>query len=981
MANIGQKIKQTLKSRPLHLSFSLVMLSLSVLFVADFLGLRDDQRANVQNARALVSQSLAVQLSTLASTNELEFLSKTVEKFVDHNEDVLAASLEERTGVSLAAFGDVSLLQRVGDRSTITHVRVPILDKDREWGDVRVVFTPSRLWLQDLTWFLFITGVSVVAFWLFISKVLLQLDPSRAIPDRVDSAFNLFNEGVLILDNEQHIIMANAAAAELVDIDADKLVGRKLDDWPWQVDDDWQAPWATTLHSGLDIADKPMRLRLDDTKTRLFMVSCSLVGNAEDSQHGVLVTLDDMTVIEKKNQELAKTLKELRVSQDAISAKNAELQILATRDPLTGLYNRRVLMENLEREFLKAKRENLELSCIMVDIDHFKAINDNYGHSVGDDVIEAVANALKTVSREYDTVGRYGGEEFLMLLPGLPAKAALEVAERIRSSVVDLATREHIAVHQLTASLGVSEIGFSAEDGPTMVDQADQALYVAKQAGRNRVSIFDPDVVPINEPETKSIIKLVENYDDSALVRVKELEALVEQRNSDLDKLRQYDELTGVPTRSLFKQQIENELVRSKRLETSTGVMSFELRDMSLLLSTFGHATIDALVCEFVSRLHEGLRSTDLVVDISGEHSLSRLTNNEYGVLLSDMADASNAMPVITRLRRLLSEPFMVGQERVYVGANIGIALYPANGDTAELLMESAGRVRCEAALSPEKVAHCFASDSLDQVSRSYIRLEADLHEALERNELSLHYQPKFDLAERRISGLEALLRWNHSDGYISPVDFVPVAEANGLIGAMFEFTLESSLRQIRKWRELGFDDLRVSVNISPVQLRDPNLVKTILDAVELAQVDTKALEIELTETAVIDNRESAIETLSSLRQAGIKVSMDDFGTGYTSLALLADLPLDIVKIDRSFAVAMADSARSRAIVESVINMAHALQLRVVGEGVETNDQLVTLSTLGCNEIQGFLIAKPLPADQATSFLVAQSEVDRRRRA
>ncbi len=981
MANIGQKIKQTLKSRPLHLSFSLVMLSLSVLFVADFLGLRDDQRANVQNARALVSQSLAVQLSTLASTNELEFLSKTVEKFVDHNDDVLAASLEERTGVSLAAFGDISLLQRVGDKSTVTHVRVPILDKDREWGDVRVVFTPSRLWLQDLTWFLFITGVSVVAFWLFISKVLLQLDPSRAIPDRVDSAFNLFNEGVLILDNEQHIIMANAAAAELVDIDADKLVGRKLDDWPWQVDDDWQAPWATTLHSGLDIADKPMRLRLDDSKTRLFMVSCSLVGNAEESQHGVLVTLDDMTVIEKKNQELAKTLKELRVSQDAISAKNAELQILATRDPLTGLYNRRVLMENLEREFLKAKRENLKLSCIMVDIDHFKAINDNYGHSVGDDVIEAVAHALKTVSREYDTVGRYGGEEFLMLLPGLPAKAALEVAERIRSSVVELATREHIAVDQLTASLGVSEIGFSAEDGPAMVDQADQALYVAKQAGRNRASIFDPNVVPISEPETQSIIKLVENFDDSALVRVKELEALVEQRNSDLDKLRQYDELTGVPTRSLFKQQIENELVRSKRLETSTGVMSFELRDMSLLLSTFGHATIDALVCEFVSRLHEGLRSTDLVVDISGEHSLSRLTNNEYGVLLSDMADASNAMPVITRLRRLLSEPFMVGQERVYVGANIGIALYPANGDTAELLMESAGRVRCEAAMSPEKVAHCFASDSLDQVSRSYIRLEADLHEALERNELSLHYQPKFDLAERKISGLEALLRWNHSDGYISPVDFVPVAEANGLIGAMFEFTLESSLRQIRKWRELGFDDLRVSVNISPVQLRDPNLVKTILDAVELAQVDTKALEIELTETAVIDNRESAIETLSSLRQAGIKVSMDDFGTGYTSLALLADLPLDIVKIDRSFAVAMADSARSRAIVESVINMAHALQLRVVGEGVETNDQLVTLSTLGCNEIQGFLIAKPLPADQATSFLISQSEVDRRRRA
>lgn len=981
MAEFGQMIKQTLKSRPLHLSLSLVMLSLSVLFVADFLGLRGDQRNNLQNARSLVSQSLAVQLSILASGHELDALSRTVENFVDRNEDVRAASLEEVTGTTLAAFGEMELLQQVGAKSTLTHLRVPILENDREWGEVRVVFTPSEHWYQDLLWLLFVCVVSVIAFWVFFTKVLLQLDPSRAIPGRVDSAFNLFSEGVVILDNEQHIIMANASAAELVGIEADKLVGKKLDDWPWRVDADWQAPWATTLHSGLDIADKPMRLRLDDEETRLFMVSCSLVGSAEDSQHGVLVTLDDMTVIEKKNQELAVTLHELRRSQDAISAKNAELEVLATRDPLTGLFNRRVLMENLEREFKRATRENLELSCIMVDIDYFKNINDNYGHSVGDDVIEAIANALKSISREYDTVGRYGGEEFLMLLPGFSATDAVDVAERIRYSVMELANLDQLAVPQLTASLGISDINSGAVDGPVMVDLADQALYAAKQGGRNRSVVYDPNVVPLKQPESPVTAQSAIIVDDTAVRRVKELEALVEQRNSDLDKLRQYDALTGIPTRSLFLQRIESELVRAKRLETSTGVMSFELRDLNRLLSTFGHAAMDALVCEFVSRLHNGLRSTDLVVDITGEHSLSRLTNNEYGVLLCEMADASNAMPVIARLRRLLSEPFMIGEERVYIGANIGIAVYPASGDTPELLMENASRARCEAAMSPEKVAHSFASESLDQVSRSYIRLEADLYRALDRGELSLHFQPKFDLAERRISGLEALLRWEHDNGFISPAEFVPVAEANGLIGAMFDFTLEASLRQISLWQDLGFDDLRVSVNISPVQLRDPNIVTCILDAVERAQVDTNSLEIELTETAVIENRESAIETLSLLRQAGIMVSMDDFGTGYTSLALLADLPLDIVKIDRSFVVAMADSARSRAIVESVINMAHALQLKVVGEGIETNDQLATLSALGCNEIQGYLIAKPLPADQATRFLIAQSEVDRRRRA
>jgi len=978
MAKFGHNLKQILKSRPLHLSFSLVMLSLSVLFVADFLGLRGDQRDNLQNARSLVAQSLAVQLSTLASSNEYDVLTKTVSNFVGGNDDIRAASLEEITGTAIAAFGDIELLQQMGDKSTLTHVRVPILDADREWGEVRVVFSPARVWQQDLMWFLFVCLVSIAAYFIFFSRVLLQLDPSRAVPGRVDSAFNLFNEGVVILDDEQHIIMANASAAELVDVEPEELVGRKLDDWPWMVDDDWQAPWATTLHCGLDIADKPIRLRVDDETTRLFMVSCSLVGSAEESQHGVLVTLDDMTVIEKKNQELASTLQELRHSQDAITAKNAELELLATRDPLTGLFNRRILMENLQREFQKAKREDLAISCIMVDIDHFKSINDNYGHAMGDDVIQAVADCLKAMSREYDTVGRYGGEEFLVLLPGLTADESMEVAERIRTSVINLPLMEALAVTSLSASFGVSDLSFGADDGLMMVDQADRALYSAKQGGRNRVVVYDPDVVPLSHQAAEEVAPPAVVVDDIAIRRVKELETLVAQRTNDLDKLRQYDELTGIPTRNLFLERIENELYRARRHEASTGVMSFELRDLSRLLSTFGHAAVDALVCEFVERLHEGLRTTDLVVDITHDHSLSRLTNNEYGVLLCDMADASNAMPVITRLKRMLSEPFMIGDERVYVGANIGIAVYPASGDTAELLMENASRARCEAAMSPEKVAHCFASESLDQVSRSYIRLEADLHEALDRGQLSLHFQPKFDLATRSISGLEALLRWDHADGYISPSDFVPVAEANGLIDAMFDFTLETALRQIRLWRDLGFEDLRVSVNISPVQLRDPNIVDCILTAVDKAQVGTDALEIELTETAVIENRESAIKTLARLRKEGITVSMDDFGTGYTSLALLADLPLDIVKIDRSFVVAMADSARSRAIVESVINMAHALQLKVVGEGIETNDQLVTLSGLGCNEIQGFLIAKPLPAEQATSFLIASACIEAR---
>jgi len=953
---------------------------LSVLFIGDFLGLRGDQRTELRNARALVAQSLAVQLSTLASTNNANVIDAAVSAFVEHNDDVTSAALVEADGTTLAAYGDRSLLRQVVAESTLTHVSVPIFDGDESWGDVRVIFRPVRLWQDDLAWFGFVALAALAAFWLFLAKVLVQLDPGRAVPGRVDSAFNLFSEGVVILDDSLHIVMANSSAALLVGKPSDQLLGHTLDDWPWLENDDWQAPWATTLHSGLDISDKPVRLRVNAAESRLLMVNCSLVGGVDEAQHGVLVTLDDMSVLEKKNQELASAVRELRLSQVDINAKNRELEVLATRDPMTGLFNRRVLMENLEREYLKASRENTPLSCIMVDIDHFKRVNDTFGHAVGDEVIQAVAGTLSYVCREYDTVGRYGGEEFLMLMPGLSAIEAVDVAERIRHAVLELATHESIGVSELSASFGVADLSRRATSGPDMVEQADQALYAAKQGGRNRTVAYDSTVVSLNSTDTTSVVEA--QLTSSTQSRVVELEALIRQRNDDLDKIRQYDGLTGVPMRSLFVQRVDTEIKRASRLQSGIGVMSFELRELSRLLSMFGHASIDALMVEFVSRLHEGLRSTDLVSDITSEHSLSRITNNEFCVMLSDLGDAENAMPVVARLRRLLSEPFNIGGERVYVGANIGIAIYPQSGVTAELLLESAGRVRYEAALSPDKVSHSFAVEHLDEASRSYIRIETDLHDALSNDELALHYQPKFDVVKRRVTGMEALLRWQHPElGFISPTDFIPVAEANGLIDAIFEFVLTSVLEQIQQWQAQGLDGLCISINISPVQLRDPQIATRIVEAVADAGVESGAVEIELTETAVIESRECAVSALDRLRDAGIKVSMDDFGTGYTSLSLLADLPLDTVKIDRSFVVAMEGHDRNRAIVDSVIKMAHALNLRVVGEGIETNEQLATLTAMGCDEIQGYLISKPLPVDQITAFLEQQREQLKRRSA
>ena len=563
-----------------------------------------------------------------------------------------------------------------------------------------------------------------------------------------------------------------------------------------------------------------------------------------------------------------------------------------------------------------------------------------------------------------------------MLLPGLDGAAATRVAERLRIGVIALVSGGELSVETLSSSFGVADLDGGARDGTALVDQADQALYEAKNGGRNRVAAYAPGA---GSSASGPIAPVTPSEGDLAQARLVELEAQVRRREHDLLALREFDTLTGMPMRALFLQRVETELLRAGRNGTVLGVMSFEIRDLGRVVGTLGHAAADALVVDFTNRLQQGLRMTDLITEITGDHSLSRITSNEYGVLLTDLPDAAGAMVVVTRLKRLLSKPFALGDHKIYVGANIGIALSGRNGDEAAALFGQAGEARVEASSRPEKVSHGFASAALDREADDYIRLEADLHDALAAGALEVYFQPKFDLARRRVTGMEALLRWRHETrGFVSPAVFVAVAEANGLIGQLSSLVLERTLAQIRVWRSMGFDELRVSVNVSPMQLRAESLVDDTLTALREAGVEGRQLEIELTETSVLDRPDEARVALEALRSAGVGISMDDFGTGYTSLALLADLPLDTVKIDRSFIVAMEGSERSRAVVESIITMAHALKLRVVGEGIEEPRQLETLAALGCDEIQGYLISRPLPADEVTAFLVEEREERRR---
>ena len=422
----------------------------------------------------------------------------------------------------------------------------------------------------------------------------------------------------------------------------------------------------------------------------------------------------------------------------------------------------------------------------------------------------------------------------------------------------------------------------------------------------------------------------------------------------------EFDTLTGLPNRNLLQDRLNQSVAQARRRQWQGAVLFIDLDRFKLVNDTLGHHVGDRLIAEVGRRIRRCLRGGDTVGRVSGD---------EFGVVLTDLAQADDAALVAQKILDGLSRPFDLGGNEAYVTASIGISVFPADGADAETLLKNADMAMYRAK-ELTRNAYCFFTAEMNQRSVAKLQLNTDLRRAIERGEFVLHYQPKVDLRDGAIHGVEALLRWNHPQrGMVLPADFVPALEDSGLILPVGEWVLGEAARQIGAWQRAGFAPVPVAVNLSAKQFRRRDLDALIRAALSDTQVPAGMIELEITESCLMDEPEEAVRLLAGLREAGLKISVDDFGTGYSSLSYLTRLPLTALKIDRSFVRDVATRSESASIVRAVIDMAHNLGFTVIAEGVETGDQVAFLRRHGCDLGQGFLFGEPAAAAELAQRL------------
>ncbi|UVM02639.1 putative bifunctional diguanylate cyclase/phosphodiesterase [Pseudomonas laurylsulfatiphila] len=450
-----------------------------------------------------------------------------------------------------------------------------------------------------------------------------------------------------------------------------------------------------------------------------------------------------------------------------------------------------------------------------------------------------------------------------------------------------------------------------------------------------------------------SIALLTSILDARLEARTASLAQSLTEANRELTQLALHDTLTGLPNRTLLADRIDQAMSRVREQGGCFALMFIDLDGFKPVNDAFGHHMGDLLLREVALRLREDLRSQD---------TLARIGGDEF-VLLVQLSEQNDALNLAARQVGLIGQAFRVAEHDLHISASVGIALYPGNGQSAHELLMNADAAMYHAK-GAGKNGYSFFDASMNTNARKQLQLLQDLRNAVEHQEFSLHYQPKFDAANGRPVGAEALLRWEHpTQGLLLPDKFIELAEKTGLIIPIGEWVLNEACRQMREWYVLGYTDWRIAVNLSAIQFCHAGLVQSVAKALATHHLPANSLTLEITETTAMSDADASMTVLQELSEMGVDLSIDDFGTGYSSLMYLKRLPANELKIDRGFVRDLEHDSDDAAIVSAIVALGQALGLRIVAEGVETGSQQDFLTQLGCDSLQGYLLGHPLPAE------------------
>jgi len=980
-----------------RIGFSLMMFTLSILLIADLIGMVPDREKMLMEARKKVCEALAVQLSVAASSSNQPLVEATLKSFVNRNSDVLAASMSRMNGDVMAEFGTFqngSYKNIAGKKSTKNLVLIPIYAESEQWGSVNVEFADTSLGLSNMLtesivgYLLFVAITGITGYIFILRKTLKVLDPKAVVPERVRTAFNALAEGVLILDKKERIMMANDAFAKQAAADPDELMGAKASSLKWKLikpDEHDKLPWFNSLEEGDNKIGVPVNLATPHLGVRSMSTNSAPILDDNGKTRGALVTFDDITEVEESNILLETAVTTLQKNDAEIRRKNEELEVLASRDALTGCYNRRAFFDLLEDMFRQAVNTNTDLAAIMVDIDHFKSINDRFGHAVGDEAIRMVSEILNTVDYHGAIVGRYGGEEFCVVLPNAGLDKGNEVAESLRKSIKEAPKGFSENQLTITASFGVSNAEPHMTDAAQLLEHADKALYIAKESGRDRVVTWvEGRESPASEPDATHSDprdsgdrrdRRSDDIDNKMLQhRIELLESELKRKEAEYAKNRFNDPITNLPTQIIFEDRVSQAIAYTGRSEKIIAVAIMNIDMFSRINNTLGQVVGDEFLKAVAQRLKSILRRSDTVASMvypgQAGPSLSRLHDDEFALLLTGIDSVESVTYIIKRIQDKFAGKIDVADNELYVTTTIGLALCPHDANTPKTLIEGARSAQKHAKGMVGKNKYQFFSKEINEKSMEQMQLEVDMHNAIGRNQFKMVYQPKLDLHTGTIRSLESLIRWNHPKrGLVTPFQFIPVAERTGLIIDIGNWTLNAVCRQTRRWVDMGAADIRVSVNISGIEFTNEHFIALVKQALKENNLPAKHLEFEITETAVMDNLEESARIVDELRYMGITITMDDFGTGYSSFSYLGQLNFDWIKIDRNFLLEAMKHKHSKTLYDAMVIMAHEIDLKVVAEGVEKKSEYNYIQTLDIEEMQGYILSKPVDAFQIERML------------